>query len=93
MIFETTELILLKAEHRKFTGNDGKPVEYDAATLLDDDGNKFEMPIHKDAAAAIVGLIEKSEGKATVELFVGKTDGGKAANKLRLRSFVAKNHA
>jgi len=86
MIFETKDLTLLKVEHKSFTGRDSKLVEYDAATLLDDDGNKFEMPVSADAVAAVKDL-EKAQGVASVELFVGKTDGGKAANKLRLKHF------
>jgi len=87
MIFQTKALVLLRAEHKSFKGTDGSQVEYDQATLLDDEGNKFEMPIAKNATG-IIGL-EKTEGTATIELFVGKTSNGKAANKLRLHAFEA----
>lgn len=85
----TQSVTLLRSSHESFTGTDGSKVEYDKAVLLDDDGNKFEMAIDKEAAAAVMALEEKTDGVAEIEAFVARKGNGSQI-KFRLLGFSKK---
>jgi len=84
MRITTDSITLLKAGHKSFKNAAGETIEYDQAVLLDDDGNKFEMTIAKDAMVDMT--LEKVEGKAEFDASIVRKDNS-AAVKLRLLSF------
>lgn len=86
MKITSQSVTLLRTSHESFTGNDGSKVEYDKAVLLDDDGNKFEMAIDKEASASVMALEEKTDGVAELEAFVARKGNGSQI-KFRLLGF------
>jgi len=80
-------ITLLRTSHESFTGSDGSKVEYDKAVLLDDDGNKFEMSIDKEASVDVMALAEKTDGVAELEAFVARK-GNTSVVKFRLLGFT-----
>jgi len=85
MKITTDSITLLKASARSFKNSAGEEIKYDQAVLLDDDGNKFEMTIAKDAIVDMT--LEKVEGSAEFDASIVRKDNGTAV-KLRLLSFT-----
>lgn len=85
MRISTDTITLLKATHESFKNAKGETIEYDKAVLLDDDGNKFEMSIAKDAMLDM--SIEKVNGSAVFDASIVRKDNATAV-KLRLVEFV-----
>ena len=85
MKIQTDTITLLKAAHKSFKNSTGETIEYDQAVLLDNDGNKFEITIAKDAIVDMT--LEKVEGSAEFDASIVRKDNS-AAVKLRLLSFT-----
>lgn len=89
MVATTEKITLLSVEQKSFTGKDGKLVEYKAATLLDNNGNKFIATVDKECEA-LADTPLREDGVAKVELFINSFDGQKPLLKMRVLGWEAK---